>query len=444
MNGIAADVAVAGGVATVRLNGTLSSGGALSASGTVGIDAAKGFPANLAVKIADARYTDGRIVTANLSGDVALKGQLTQQPLLSGTINLAKTVITIPERLPGSLTTLGVKHKNAPAAVREQEEAIRPAAAGSGGGSGLNLDLTVNAPQQIFVRGRGLDAELGGSIRLTGPLASPRAIGQFTLRRGRLAILGKRLAFTRGTLGFSGSLIPTLDLAAESTASGATVTINVTGLATNPKFNFSSSPSLPQDEVLARLVFGRSMSNLSPLQIAQLADAAAQLAGGGGSTSLLETLRGKVGVDDLDVKTNVRRQSRRVRRQVPERPHLRHHREGRKGQLRQGHDRPRCRARRQAARRSERKMAIPRAAFSTNESIERMSGPMRCRARPGTIGRCGLALSAMPANVSAWRCWRRIFGIRLALTILRQDCRFPANRLPSKVADLTGVPSRPL
>ena len=54
------------------------------------------------MKITDARYTDGRIVTANLSGDIAIKGPLDAQPVLSGTINLAKTVITIPERLPGS------------------------------------------------------------------------------------------------------------------------------------------------------------------------------------------------------------------------------------------------------------------------------------------------------------------------------------------------------
>jgi translocation and assembly module TamB len=304
VDGIAADIAIAKGVATIRrLDGKLSSGGSLSASGTVGIDAAKGFPADLSVKIADARYTDGRIVTTNLSGDLALKGQLVAQPLLSGTINLAKTVITIPERLPGSIAALGVKHRNATAAVREQSAAITPASGGSSG-SGLTLDVTVNAPQQIFVRGRGLDAELGGSIRLTGSLSSPRAIGQFTLRRGRLTVLARRLTFTRGTLGFAGSLVPTLDFAAESTVSDATVTVGVTGLANNPKFSFTSSPALPEDEVLARLIFGRSMSNLSPLQIAQLADAAAQLAGGGSSTSLFETLRSKAGIDDLDITTD--------------------------------------------------------------------------------------------------------------------------------------------
>jgi translocation and assembly module TamB len=93
-------------------------------------------------------------------------------------------------------------------------------------------------------------------------------------------------------------------MVAESTAGDATVNITVSGEATNPKFTFSSVPALPEDEVLARLIFGRSMSNLSPLQIAQLAEAAAQLSGVGGSTSLLEKLRGKLGVDDLDVTTD--------------------------------------------------------------------------------------------------------------------------------------------
>ena len=82
------------------------------------------------------------------------------------------------------------------------------------------------------------------------------------------------------------------------------MTVIVTGPANNPKFSFTSVPSLPEDEVLARLIFGRAMSSLSPLQIAQLADAASQLAGGGGTTTLLNSLRDQLGVDDLDIKTD--------------------------------------------------------------------------------------------------------------------------------------------
>lgn len=307
VNDIAADVSIGGGVARVnRLTGTLSTRGSLSASGTVGINPAQGFPADLSIKLTDGRYTDGRVVTANLGGDLTVKGPLVSAPVVAGTINLARTVITVPEKLPGSLSALDVKHKNAPASVRAQDKALRPATSGgsSNSGSGLTLDVTVNAPNQIFIQGRGVDAELGGSLKLTGPASAPRAIGTFTLQRGRLIILSKRLTFTDGTIGFQGSLVPYLNLTATTTTSSATVTVVVSGEATNPKFTFSSVPALPQDEILAQLIFGQSMSKLSPLQIAQLASAAAQLAGVGGSTSLLENLQSAIGVDDLDVTTD--------------------------------------------------------------------------------------------------------------------------------------------
>ncbi|RAZ76835.1 translocation/assembly module TamB domain-containing protein [Mesorhizobium atlanticum] len=307
VNDVAADVSIGGGVARInRLTGTLSTRGSLSASGTVGITPAQGFPADLSIKLTDGRYTDGRVVTANLGGDLTVKGPLVSAPVIAGTINLARTVITVPEKLPGSLSALDVKHKNAPASVRAQDKALRPATSGGGSnsGSGLTLDVTVNAPNQIFIQGRGVDAELGGSLKLTGPASAPRAIGTFTLQRGRLIILSKRLTFTEGTIGFQGSLVPYLNMTATTTTSTATVTVAVSGEATNPKFTFSSVPALPQDEILAQLIFGQSMSKLSPLQIAQLASAAAQLAGVGGSTSLLENLQSAIGVDDLDVTTD--------------------------------------------------------------------------------------------------------------------------------------------
>src|SRR5690606_33804546 len=59
---------------------------------------------------------------------------------------------------------------------------------------------------------------------------------------------------------------------------------------------------LPEDEVLARLIFDRGVDQLSPLQLAQLAAAAAELAGGS-NTSLLGSLRNATGLDDLDIVT---------------------------------------------------------------------------------------------------------------------------------------------
>ncbi|MDI6028032.1 translocation/assembly module TamB domain-containing protein [Corticibacterium sp. UT-5YL-CI-8] len=303
VNDLSLDITIANNVATInRLDGTLSSGGRLSVSGTVGTAPGSGFPANITITMVDGRYTDGQVVAANFSANLAIRGPLVSSPTLSGSIDLARTVITIPTNLPASLAQLNVQHRNAPAAVKAQDRALRPEEA-TGGQSGLNLDIDIKAANRIFIQGRGVDAEMGGNLKLVGPATSPSAVGQFTMTRGRLEVLGQRLDFSAGSVTFAGSLVPTLNFTAESSASDATVTINITGAANNPRFAFSSVPALPEDEVLARLIFGRSMSNLSPLQIAQLASAAAELAGVGGATSLLTTLRNRLGVDDLDLRT---------------------------------------------------------------------------------------------------------------------------------------------
>jgi translocation and assembly module TamB len=79
------------------------------------------------------------------------------------------------------------------------------------------------------------------------------------------------------------------------------VTVSVAGQASDPEVTFSSVPELPQDEVLAHLIFEKGLDELSPVQIARLADAAAGLGGGGG---LLNQLRASTGLDDLDIVTD--------------------------------------------------------------------------------------------------------------------------------------------
>ena len=222
-----------------------------------------------------------------------------------GNVNIARADITIPSSLPGAIDPVSVTHVNAPEAVRRQDAALARDSGGDGGGgsSPIRLDVTVSAPGRIFVRGRGLDAEMGGTLRLVGTTANPQAIGSFSMRRGFMQVLTRRVTFSKGDVGFTGSLTPRLDFAATTQASSAAITITVTGEAQKPEIAFTSSPQLPQDEVLAQFLFDRSMSQLSPAQIAQLGASVLALTGGSGEGPL-GALRQSLGVDAIDVETD--------------------------------------------------------------------------------------------------------------------------------------------
>ena len=303
IDNLSADIGLTAGEASIcSLSGDLSSGGKISGSGVIGLDPAANFPADLTLKVERGRYADGQMIATRFDADLTLTGPLTLLPQLGGSVQLDETTIVVPDSLPTSIARLDVTHKNAPAGIQLQADRL----SGDGGGGtsgGLGLDVQVRA-NRIFIRGRGMDVELGGSLRLTGSTGAPVAAGGFDLIRGRLNLLGKRLDFTRGTLGFAGSVVPILDLAASSQSGSTTVTVLITGPADAPRFSFTSSPELPEDEVLAQLVFGRSISSLSPVQIAQLAEAAAQLTGAVNGGGVLEQLRRATGVDDIDVRTD--------------------------------------------------------------------------------------------------------------------------------------------
>lgn len=308
VNNLTATVTFNGSQAVIsRLSGNLGGGGTISASGTIGIQPAGGFPADISIKLDKAVYVDGTLVVSTVNGTIALRGPI-MNATLSGKLRLDKTSITVPEKLPTSLSQIDIRHKNAPRAVLAQlrDDGERKPGEKS---STITLDLEIDAPSHIFVRGRGIDAELGGRVTISGTAAAPIVTGGFTMRRGRLTILNRRLDFTdKSRITFAGDLTPALDMEATSASGSTTLTVDVAGLATDPAITFSSSPQLPQDEVLAQLIFGQSMSKLSPVQIAQLADAVSQLAGNR-SNSLFEGLRNQLGVDDLDISTDSKGQT---------------------------------------------------------------------------------------------------------------------------------------
>lgn len=289
-----------------RASATIRGGGRLSATGSVGLTG--GLPVDVRVTAARARVTDGRIVTADLGASLAVTGSMTNGLTVTGRVDVVRAEITVPEGGGGAPAPIEVRHKNTPADVNATLRRIDKAAGGnrakSGGGLTVGLDVAVNAPRQLFVRGRGIDAELGGQLTVRGTLADVQPVGSFTLIRGRVLVIGQRINLTQGTVTLQGDLNPYLSLSATTTSESISVTATVEGYADNPSIVLSSSPELPQDEILARFLFKRSISDLSAVQIAQLAEAVTQLAGGGNGNGILDRLRAGVGLDDLDVNTD--------------------------------------------------------------------------------------------------------------------------------------------
>ncbi len=357
VNDLTADVSIGGGVARInRLTGTLSTRGSLSASGTVGINPAQGFPADLSIKLTDGRYTDGRVVTANLGGDLTIKGPLTSAPVIAGTVNLAKTVITVPDKLPGSLSALDVKHKNAPGAVKAQDYG---AAAGDGQRQGRRqrgwgrchgqrAEPDLHPGQGCRCRTRrlaqadrpGLVAASGRHLHLAArPAVDPRQAADLHRGHGRLL----RLA----------GALPQPDRDND-----------------NDQRHRHHRRVGRGDQSEIHLLFGAraargrgvGATDLRPVYVEPVTAADRATGRGGRATGRRRRLDVAAGEP---AQRHRRRRSRRhhrrpgrhggLGRQVPERPHLCDHPEGRQARVGQGDHRPQCRARRQVARRGDRR-----------------------------------------------------------------------------------------
>ncbi|MCD7058608.1 translocation/assembly module TamB domain-containing protein [Pelagibacterium xiamenense] len=293
-------------IAISALTARLATGGSVSATGTIGLDA-PAFTSDVTITLDDARYADGYLLVATLNGTLNLSGPIGRGGRLSGRVDIDRADITLPEGLGGSGAVIDVRHVSPPPAVLATLARAQVGRDGDGGAarsSPLALDVTISAPNQVFIRGLGLDAEVGGQLRITGNVADVQPVGGLELIRGRFSILGQRIDFESGRVTLIGDLDPYLDFVASAGADDLTVFITVTGRASSPEIEFSSQPALPQDEVLAQLIFRRSVGELSPLQLAQLAATAAELAGGGGGNSLLDSLRTAAGLDDLDIVTD--------------------------------------------------------------------------------------------------------------------------------------------
>lgn len=239
-------------------------------------------------------------IQATLSGTASVKGTL-MAPQVAADITIDEALVNLNRLTGSSVTTLPVEGTSeAPEPVTEKKE---------GHGS---LDVSVRAPGYIAVNGHGLESEWQAGLRVRGALNDPLVIGSVRSVRGQFDLLSKIFTLRPSTISFNGGAVsnPLLDVTLRYEVPDITADVRVSGSVRRMKLELTSTPSLPQEEIISRVMFGRGSSELGRFESLRLAAAVARLAGfGSGGLGVLDLGRAVLGVDVLRVNSATDKES---------------------------------------------------------------------------------------------------------------------------------------
>lgn len=293
-------------VRIVSATATDGIGGTVEATGRLEVEARRGFPIDMQVALKNFRAVRREDVTASATGTLDATGRLSAMKL-AGSLDIAPAEVSLMQFRASPVETLEVVDVNVPARLEGMVAVLNPPAETPPIRPPLfqeiALDLVLNVPGQAKVTGYGVDSEWKGSVHVTGTAAKPVMTGELTTVRGELTFAAKKFRVEEGTVLFSGLSPPdpVLNLAAQYQAREITAIFRISGPVSNPQIALESTPQLPEDEILARILFGRDLSRVSPMQALQLAKAANSLATGRERPGLIGRLGHTLGFEGLAV-----------------------------------------------------------------------------------------------------------------------------------------------
>ncbi len=267
--------------------------GTITGRAAFDLAAANGFGIDITGQAANAEVIRRDDVGATVTGPLAIRSD-GATGTISGDLVLDRSSFRLGQaQATAAIPRLNVREINKPL---EAFDDVAPPQV-------WQLAIKARADSRLAVTGLGLDSEWSTDLDIGGRLDNPRITGRADLVRGGYEFAGKRFDLTRGIIRFRGEqpIDPTIDVEATSSNNNLTATVRVTGTGLRPDIAFTSVPALPQDELLSRLLFGTSITNLSAPEAVQLAAAVASLQGGGAGLNPINALRQAIGLDRLRI-----------------------------------------------------------------------------------------------------------------------------------------------
>jgi translocation and assembly module TamB len=277
-----------------RFSGRAGDGGSFNGTGGIDLSAEHSFPMDIRVQLKNAKLANRDDFTGVATGNVRIATDA-YGGVFSGKLHIDRATYRIGRTNLVTVPMLAVTEKNTKVLGRRTATYAPP--------TRWLLNVQVEADRRLYLSGMGIEAEWRADLKVKGSVTAPELTGRVDLVRGDYDFAGKRFTLTRGSVRFQGVFPPDpqIDISATSTQSGFTAQIDISGTAQRPMIRFSSVPSLPEDEVLSRVLFGTSVTNLSAPEAVQLASALASLRGGGGGFNPVNAVRKGLGIDRLRI-----------------------------------------------------------------------------------------------------------------------------------------------
>ncbi|MGI8704494.1 MAG: translocation/assembly module TamB domain-containing protein [Sphingomicrobium sp.] len=274
-----------------RLGGQTPGGGSIDGSGTVTFSGGRTL-LDLSFAATRAQLLNRDDIAATVTGPLKVRST-GSGGTISGKLHLDRGRFTLGRAGDvAAIPKLAVKQTGVDEADIIETEDIRP----------WRLDVAL-AGGNLEVRGLGIRSSWRTDLQIGGSANSPAFTGRAELVRGDYDFAGRTFRLSHGIIRFNGENPPNplLDIRAEAQVQGLDATVLVQGTGLRPEISFASVPQLPQDELLSRILFGTSITNLSAPEALQLASAVAALNSGTGSLDPINALRRAVGLDRLRI-----------------------------------------------------------------------------------------------------------------------------------------------
>ncbi len=255
------------------------------------IDLKNSTGTSIILRITDIGFQPMQDAIARTSGEIIL------QPEDDSSLGLSGTLVVNYGEIQRSLTLRSLLQSFISSTQPSESSSV-----GSSAFDGIKLNISVQAPRNLFLLSNWSDVEMMGNVLIGGTIKEPIIKGQIEALSGWFGLRSRRFSISSGKLSVGyPTQEPIIDLTAETQVpsvggESVLVMLDVSGPLSNPRIKFTSDSGLPEQELTKLITKGGFAVSGSLLDVMTVDE---KLVGDSATSSFLRFLHRLTQIDNF-------------------------------------------------------------------------------------------------------------------------------------------------